>query len=167
LEIGVDQIKALRDLTGAGIMDCKKALQEAEGDVSKAQQILRTKGVAKAADTVGREVREGLVESYIHSGSRMGALIEINCETDFVSRLPEFKELAHQLAMQVVAMVPQYVDRSQMPAEDARNPEEVCLLLQPYIKDDSRVIQDLVTDLSARVGEHIRVRRFTRFALGE
>lgn len=167
MEIGIDQIKTLREITGAGIMECKKALQEADGDLTRAQQILRAKGVAKAADKVGRDVREGLVEAYIHSGSRIGALVELNCETDFVSRLPEFKELAHQLAMQIVAMTPHYVDRAQMPAEDSRNPEEVCLLLQPYIKDDTRVIQDLVTDLSARVGEHIRVRRFTRFALGE
>ncbi|MFH1140663.1 MAG: translation elongation factor Ts [Chloroflexota bacterium] len=167
MEISVDQIKTLRELTGAGIMDCKKALQEAEGDLPKAQQILRTKGIAKAADKVGRETREGLVEAYIHSGSRIGALVELNCETDFVSRLPEFRELAHQLAMQVVAMTPQYVDRSQMPAEDSRDPEEVCLLQQPYIKDDTRVIQDLVMDLSARVGEHVLVRRFARFALGE
>jgi len=167
LEISVDQIKTLRELTGAGIMDCKKALQEAEGNLPKAQQILRAKGIAKAADKVGRETREGLVEAYIHSGSRIGALVEVNCETDFVSRLPEFKELAHQLAMQVVAMTPQYVDRSQMPVEDSRDPDEVCLLQQPYIKDNARVIQDLVTDLSARVGEHILVRRFARFALGE
>ncbi len=167
MEISVDQIKTLRELTGAGVMDCKKALQEAEGDLPKAQQILRAKGIAKAADKVGRETREGLVEAYIHSGSRIGALVEVNCETDFVSRLPEFRELAHQLAMQVVAMTPQYVDRSQMPAEDSRDPEEVCLLQQPYIKDDARVIQDLVTDLSVRVGEHLLVRRFARFALGE
>ncbi len=167
MEISVDQIKTLRELTGAGIMDCKKALQEAEGNLPKAQQILRAKGIAKAADKVGRETREGLVEAYIHSGSRIGALVEVNCETDFVSRLPEFKELAHQLAMQVVAMTPQYVDRSQMPVEDSRDPDEVCLLQQPYIKDNARVIQDLVTDLSARVGEHILVRRFARFALGE
>lgn len=167
MEISVDQIKALRDLTGAGIMDCKRALQEANGDSSKAQQLLRTKGIAKAADKVGRETREGLVEAYIHSGNRIGSLVELNCETDFVSRLPEFRELAHQLAMQVVAMAPQYVDRSQMPVEDSRDPDEVCLLQQPYIKDNARVIQDLVTDLSARVGEHILVRRFSRFALGE
>ena len=167
MEISVEQIKALRELTGAGIMDCKKALQETDGDLPKAQQILRAKGIAKVAQTVGREVKEGLIEAYIHSGSRMGSLVELQCETDFVSRLPEFRELAHQLAMQVVAMTPQFVDRSQMPAEDSRDPEEVCLLQQPYIKDDSRVIQDLVTDLSARVGEHILVRRFARFALGE
>jgi len=167
LEISVDQIKALRELTGAGIMDCKRALQEAEGDSSKAQELLRAGGIAKVANKLERETKEGLVETYIHSGSRIGSLLELHCETDFVSRLPEFKELAHQLAMQVVAMTPQYVDRSQMPPEDSRDPDEVCLLQQPYIKDDAKVIQDLVTDLSARVGEHILVRRFARFALGE
>ena len=167
MEISVDQIKALREATGAGIMDCKRALQEAQGDFSKAEDILRKKGVAKAAGTAGRETREGMIEAYIHSGSRIAALVELNCETDFVSRLPEFKQLAHQLAMQVVAMAPHYLDRAELPNGDPRNPEEVCLLQQPYIKDDAKVIQDLVTDLSARVGENIRVRRFIRFALGE
>ena len=167
MEIAVDQIKALRELTGAGIMDCKKALQEAQGDLPKAEQILKDKGIARAEAKVGRETREGLVESYIHSGSRIGAMIELNCETDFVARLPEFKDLAHQLTMQVVAMAPQYVDQVEMPEDDLRNPEEVCLLQQPFIRDDTRVIQDLVTDIAARVGENVRIRRFARFALGE
>lgn len=167
MEIPVDQIKALRELTGAGIMECKRALQEARGDFAQAQQILKGKGMARAEKQAGRETREGLVEAYIHSGSRMGAILELSCETDFVARLPEFKELAHQLAMQIVAMAPHYVDRSEMPGEDGRNPEEVCLLQQPYIKDDSRAVQELVKDLAARVGENIRVRRFARLALGE
>ena len=167
MEIAVDQIKTLRELTGAGIMDCKKALQEAQGDISRAQQVLRDKGIARAESKISRETREGMVEAYIHSGSRVGAILELNCETDFVARLPEFKELAHLLSMQVVAMAPCYVDRSEMPDDGSENPEEVCLLQQPFIKDDTRVIQDLMTDLAARVGENIRVRRFTRFALGE
>jgi len=167
LEIAVEQIKALREQTGAGVMECKRALQEAQGDLSRAEEILREKGVAKAQKQSGRETREGLVEAYVHSGSRLAALVELNCETDFVSRLPEFKDLAHQLAMQVVAMAPQYVSQAEMPAGDERNPEQVCLLQQPYIKDDNKVIQDLVTELAARVGENVRVRRFVRFALGE
>ena len=167
MEIAVDQIKALRELTGAGIMECRNALQEAEGDLSKAQQILKDKGIARAESKASRETREGVVEAYIHSGSRIGALVEVNCETDFVSRIPEFKELAHHLTMQVAAMAPEYVDRAEMPEDDPRNPEEVCLLQQPFIKDPSIVVQDLVTELAARVGENVRVRRFARFALGE
>ena len=167
MDIGVDQIKALRALTGAGIMECKKALQEALGDISRAEQVLKDRGIAMVERKADRETREGVIEAYIHSGSRIGAMVEVNCETDFVSRLPEFKELAHHLTMQVAAMAPEYVDRSEMPEDDPGNPEEVCLLQQPYIKDDAKVVQELVTELAARVGENIRVRRFARFALGE
>ena len=167
MEIAVDQIKALRELTGAGIMECKSALQEAQGDFSKAEQILKDKGIARLESKAGRETREGVVEAYIHSGSRIGAMVELNCETDFVSRTADFKELAHLLTMQVAAMTPAYVDHGEMPEDDPRDPEEVCLLQQPYIKDPSRVVQELVTDLAARVGENVRVRRFARFALGE
>ena len=167
MDIAVDQIKALRELTGAGIMECKKALQEVLGDIPRAEQVLRDKGIARAERKAGRETREGVVEAYIHSGSRIGAMVEVNCETDFVSRIPEFKDLAHHLTMQVAAMAPEYVDRSEMPEGDLRNPEEVCLLQQLFIKDPTKVVQDLVTELAARVGENVRVRRFVRFALGE
>lgn len=167
MDIGVDQIKALRELTGAGIMACKKALQEAQGDISRAEQALKDRGIAMVERKAGVETREGVVEAYIHSGSRIGAMVEVNCETDFVSRTPEFKELAHHLTMQVAAMKPQCIDRSELPEDDPRNPEEVCLLQQPFIKDPTKVVQDLVTELAARVGENIRVRRFARFALGE
>ena len=167
MEISVDQIKALRELTGAGVMECKNALQEAQSDIAKAEQILKDKGVARLERKAGRETREGLVEAYVHSGSRIGALVELNCETDFVSRTEDFKELAHLLTMQVVAMAPVYIDRGEMPEDDPRDPEAVCLLQQPYIKDPSRVVQDLVTDLAARVGENVRIRKFVRFALGE
>lgn len=167
MDIGVDQVKALRELTGAGIMDCKKALQEAQGDISRAEQVLKDRGIAMVERKASRETREGVVEAYIHSGSRLGAMVEVNCETDFVSRTPEFKELAHHLTMQVAAMAPQYIDRSELSEDDPRNPEEVCLLQQPFIKDSTKVVQDLVTELAARVGENIRVRRFVRFALGE
>jgi len=148
-------------------MECKKALEEALGDVSKAEHILKDRGIAKVERKADRETREGVVDAYIHSGSRIGAMVEVNCETDFVSRLPEFKELAHNLAMQVVAMSPTYVARSDMPEDVQGNPEEVCLLEQPYIKDDGKVVQDLVTEMAARIGENVRVRRIARFALGE
>ena len=166
MEISVDQIRSLRELTGAGVMDCKKALEEAQGDLSKAEQVLRASGIAKAASKADREAREGIVEVYVHSGGRIGAMVELNCESDFVSRLPEFKDLAHQLALQVVGMSPEYVDSSDIDGDDKRDPEQVCLLLQPFIKDDSKVIQELVTDLAARVGENVVVRRFARFELG-
>jgi elongation factor Ts len=166
LEISVDQIRSLRELTGAGVMDCKKALEEAQGDLSKAEAVLRARGIAKAASKVGREAREGVVEVYVHSGGRIGAMVELNCESDFVSRLPEFKDLAHQLTLQVVGMNPDYVDSSDIDGDDTRDPEQVCLLLQPFIKDDSKVIRELVTELAARVGENVVVRRFARFELG-
>ena len=167
MEITIDQVKTLRDRTGAGIMDCKRALEDARGDIEEAAQAIKDKGIAKAEQKSDRETREGVVEAYVHRGSRIGAMVELNCETDFVSRLPEFKELAHHLTMQVAAMGPEYVDKADMPEDDGRDPEEVCLLLQPFIRDDSKIIQDLVTDLTARVGENIRVRRLVRFALGE
>jgi len=167
LEIAVDQIKALREITGAGVMNCKKALQEALGDISKAEQILKEKGIAKVESKASRETREGVVEAYIHSGGRVGAMVELSCETDFVSRLPEFKELAHHLTMQVAAMAPYYVDRSEISEDDQRHPEDICLLQQSFIKDDTKVVQDLITEMAARVGENIRVRKFARFALGE
>ena len=167
MQISVDQIKSLRGATGAGVMDCRRALEEAEGDSTKAEELLRLKGIAKAEKKSGEETREGVIEAYIHSGGRIGALVELNCQTDFVARTSEFKELAHDLAMQVAAMNPDYVDRSEMSQDDQREPEQVCLLQQPFIKDTSRVVQDLVTDMAARIGENVRVRRFTHFALGK
>ncbi|MBI4339099.1 MAG: elongation factor Ts [Chloroflexi bacterium] len=160
-------VKALRDRSGAGIMDCKRALETAEGDVEKAEQILRDRGIALAEKKASRTTNQGLVEAYIHSGGRIGAIVELNCETDFVSRTPEFKELAHNLAMQVAAMKPKFLDRSEVPAPSEENPEQVCLLQQPFIKEPGKTIQDLVTELTARIGENIRVKRFARFELGE
>jgi elongation factor Ts len=167
MEISVDAIKALRSLTGAGIMDCKTALEESGGDMGKAEEILKEKGIASARNKSSRETNQGLVESYIHSGGRIGALVEANCETDFVARTGDFKELAHSLAMQVAAMAPKYVDRSEMPEGDDENPEEVCLLQQPFIKDPSKSVQDLVDETVGKLGENVRVRRFERFSLGE
>ena len=167
MAIATEQIRELRDLTGAGIMDCKRALEEAQGDMKKASQAIMAAGIAKAEKKSDREASEGVVESYIHSGSRIGSLVELNCETDFVSRLPEFKKLAHDLTMQVAAMAPKYVDKSEIPDGDDSDPEVVCLMQQSFIKDDSKVMQELVTELAARVGENVRVKRFARFALGD
>jgi len=165
--VSLESIKDLREQTNAGIMDCKNALEEADGDMVKAAELLRQKGLILAAKKSSRETPEGLVDCYIHTGNRVGAIVEVNCETDFVARTPEFKELVHNLAMQVAAMAPRYVDNGSIPAEDAANPEEACLMEQPFIKDPAMTITDLVNSVVARLGENIRVRRFERFALGE
>jgi len=163
----VEQIKVLREMTGAGIMDCKRALEEADGDLEDAKRILREMGIASAAKKASRETNEGLVESYIHSGSRIGALVELNCETDFVARTDDLKDLAHDIAMQVAAMAPLYVDEGDIPDDEERNPQEVCLLQQAFIRDQNVIIQDLLGEAIGKLGENIRVRRFARFALGE
>ena len=165
--VSVDAIKALREETGAGVMDCKRALEAAEGDVGRAQDILRQEGIASAAKKSSRETNDGVVESYIHSGGRIGVLVEVNCETDFVARTPEFRELAHNLAMQVAAMDPQHIDQADLPDGAEVNPQEDCLLQQAFIRDPSKTIEDLLKETVGKLGENIRVRRFTRFALGE
>lgn len=167
MQISVESIKALRDLTGAGIMDSKNALEESQGDIARAEEILRKKGIASAMKKASRETNQGLVESYIHSGGRIGAIVEANCETDFVARTDDFKSLAHDIAMQVAAMDPKYLDAQDIPDGDEENPEQVCLLQQPFIKDPSKTVQDLVNEVVGKIGENIRVRRFSRFALGE
>lgn len=165
--VSVDAIKALREETGAGVMDCKRALEAAEGDVARAQDILRQEGIASAAKKSSRTTNDGVVESYIHSGGRIGVLVEVNCETDFVARTPEFRELAHNLAMQVAAMDPRHVDQADLPEGAEVNPQEDCLLQQAFIRDPSKTIDDLLKETVGKLGENIRVRRFTRFALGE
>ncbi len=195
-DISAELVKELRDRTGAGFMDCKRALTEAEGDLEKAVLILRDKGLAAAAKKAGRDAREGLVSSYIHTGGRVGVLIEVNCETDFVARTDEFQKLVRDLAVQVAGLSPLYVDEAGIPpaelaikqrellADEAtqKKPEsirqqivdgqlkkwysQVCLLDQPF-RDEERTVRDLVTEKIATIGENIRVRRFTRYALGE
>jgi elongation factor Ts len=167
VEVSIESIKALREQTGAGVMDSKRALQQTNGDLQKAEEILRAEGIASAAKKASRATNEGLIESYIHSGGRIGAIVELNCETDFVARTPDFKELAHDLAMQVAAMSPTYVDGTDLPEDEPGSPEEVSLLQQPFIKDPTKTIQDLVKEAVGKLGENIRVRRFTRFSLGE
>jgi elongation factor Ts len=189
-------VKELREQTGAGMMDCKRALEETGGDMAKAIALLKEKGLAAAAKKSGREAREGLVSSYIHTGGRVGVLIEVNCETDFVARTDEFQKLVRDLAMQVAGLSPLYVDVDRIPEDvlAARKAEilgdesvmakpeairekivdgqlakwykEVCLLEQPF-RDEDRTVRELVTEKIATIGENIRVRRFVRFALGE
>ena len=196
MSISADMIKKLRDLTGAGVLDCRKALDSAQGDMDKAVEILREKGLAAAAKKASREASNGIIGSYVHMGAKMAALIEVNCETDFVARTDQFQALARDLAMQVVAARPVYVRREDVPADvvaqerekylgqldDANKPqnvveriiegklakfyEETCLLEQPFIKDDGVTVRSLLTDMVARLGENIVVRRFARFELG-
>ncbi|MDQ7820143.1 MAG: translation elongation factor Ts [Armatimonadota bacterium] len=190
-EIGIELIKELRARTGAGVMDCRAALREAGGDLERAVEILRARGVAVAARKAGRVAAEGLVEAYVHTGGRVGALVEVNCETDFVARTDDFRRLARDLAMQVTASAPLYVSREEVPAdvveaqrrqfaaELAGKPaaavdgrlerwfQDVVLLEQPFIRDESRRVRDIITEAIARLGENIRVRRFARFRVGE
>ncbi len=194
--ISAVDVKELRERTGAGMMDCKRALEESGGDLDKATALLRERGLAAAARKASREAREGLVSSYIHPGGRVGVLIEVNCETDFVARTEQFQKLVRDLAIQVAGLSPLYVDEERIPAADLeakkaallqdeatlRKPEniraqivegqlrkwfaEVCLMDQPF-RDTELTVRDLVTNAIATIGENIRVRRFTRYALAE
>lgn len=175
--ITADQVKQLREQSGAGIMECKRALEQVGGDLAKAADLLKQQGLAKADKKSGREASQGLIEPYIHGGGRIGAIIELNCETDFVARTPDFRELAHDLAMQVAATSPEFVSTEHIP-EDAwsalerehgsreKASEAVVLLDQPFIKDPKLSIRDLIRDRIAKLGENIVVRRFARFEVG-
>ncbi len=167
MELTVTTIKELRERTGAGIMDCKRALEETSGDLAKAEELLSQRGIASAVKKATRSTEEGIVESYIHSGGRIGVLLEVNCETDFVARTDDFKELAHDIAMQVAAMAPSYVNSDDVPDGEDADSAETVLMQQPFIKDPSKSVQDLVNEGIGKLGENIRVRRFTRFSLGE
>ena len=190
-------VKELRELTGAGMMDCKKVLNETNGDVAKAVDLLREKGLAAAAKKAGRVASEGIVEAYIHGGGRIGVLVEVNCETDFVAKTDNFKTLIKDIAMHIAATAPQYLNKDEV-AEDVLNHErevlraqalnegkpekivdkmvegriekfykEVCLLEQPFIKDPDKTITQLITESIAKIGENISIRRFVRYQLGE
>jgi elongation factor Ts len=196
MTVSMDLIKTLRERTAAGISDCKKALEACDGDIEKAVEFLIRKGLAKMKER-GKEALEGVIRSYVHAGGKIGVLVEVNCNTDFVARTPDFEEFAENVAMQVAAMNPCYVSRDVVPdqdlmrqreafAEQAKElgkPEkvldkivdgkmnkwftEVCLLDQPFIKDDKKSIEDLRGQLITKTGENIQVRRFVRFSLGE
>ncbi len=195
MDIDIKIIQKLRQETGAGMLDCQKALQESKGDLEEAKRILRKKGKKIANQKENRETRAGLIEAYIHAGGKVGAMIELTCETDFVARNEEFKNLAHDLAMQVAATNPLYLTPEDIPEEvlekekeiikdqlpdDKKKPEiidkiiqgkldkyfsEVCLLKQPFIKDDKLTIEDLIANKIAKIGENIKIKRFVRFSL--
>lgn len=176
--MSTELVKELRQLTGAGVMDCKRALDEAGGNLEKAAEILRQQGMAKAEKKMGREAGQGLIHSYIHAGGRIGSLIELNCETDFVARTDDFRSLAHDLAMQAAAVPPRFVSVEELSDEDRaagisefgdeqRFLEAAVFLSQPFIKEPRRTIDDVIRDAIARVGENIVVRRVARFEVGE
>jgi elongation factor Ts len=162
----MDSIKQLREETGAGIMDCKRAIEDAGGDLEKAKGLLRERGIARAEGRSDRAASQGLVHSYVHSG-RVGALVEVNCETDFVARTDDFKNLVHEIAMQVASMNPAVVSSDDLASDDPRDAKEVALLEQAYIRDSHKTIRDLVQETIAKTGENIRVNRFVRFELGQ
>jgi elongation factor Ts len=197
MEITAQQVKELREATGAGVLDCRKALQQFEGDMEKAAAYLREKGLAAAAKKEGREAKDGMLELYSHGGGRVGVMVEVNCETDFVARTPQFRAFAHDLALHIAASSPRYVDVAHIPAEvlehertTAREravqegkPEKVierivtgrlekfyvdhCLLRQPFVKDEEVTVDDVLKRTIAAIGENVIIRRFVRWELGE
>ncbi len=167
MAVTAEQVKELRGLTGAGVMECKGALDEAGGDMSKATEILKVRGLAQAEKRSDRETSQGLVECYVHAGGRIGSMVEVNCETDFVALTDEFKMLAHDLAMQVAATGPIAITAEDLPDDTEEAPEEAVLLLQPFIKDASRTVDEVVKEVIAKTGENIRVTRISRFELGQ
>ncbi len=197
MKIDAEKIKQLRKATGAGFLDCKNALEENNGDIDKAAEFLRKKGIANAVKKMSREANQGIIEPYIHPGAQLGVMVEVNCETDFVARTADFKELAHEIAMHIAIAAPKYVKREDVPedilnkereiyAEQLKNsgkPEnviekiiegkinkfykEICLLEQEYARDNSMTIHDLIKSFIAKLGENITVRRFARFKIGE
>ncbi|AHV97837.1 translation elongation factor Ts [Paenibacillus sabinae] len=197
MAVDAKSVKELRERTGAGMLDCKKALEEAGGDLNKAIEILREKGLSAAANKAGRAATEGVVESYIHAGGRIGVLVEINCETDFVGKTDQFKDFARDIAMQIAAAAPRFVRREEVPAEEIEKEKEILraqalnegkpekivdkmvegrinkyyeehvLLEQAFIKDPDKTISNLLNEKISTIGENISIRRFVRYELGE
>ncbi|MCA9920904.1 MAG: translation elongation factor Ts [Anaerolineales bacterium] len=197
MKISAQMVKELRQATGAGVLEAKKALEKVEGNFDKAVDILREKGAARAAKRAGRDANEGVIELYTHPGNRVGVILELNCETDFVARNEQFRDLAHDLALHIAAMNPQYLSSEEVPQEELDRElevlrsqalaegkpeaivnkivsgrvnkfyEEICLLEQPFVKDEKIKIKDLITNAISTTGENIKVRRFNRYELGE
>ena len=166
MAISAQDVARLREETGAGMLDCKKALEENAGDFDKAKAHLRAKGFAAAAKRADRESNEGIITSYIHHNGRYGSLVEVNCESDFVARTDDFVNLAQSVALHIAGANPLYLSEEDVPEGSPDNPKDVVLLLQPFLKDESKTIGDLVTETIAKTGENVRIRRFSRFELG-
>jgi elongation factor Ts len=166
MKIPVEVVKELRNRTNVGIADCNKALSEVGGDIEKAIEFLKQRGAAIAEKKKDVATTEGAIEAYIHHTKRIGALVELNCETDFVAHTDEFKELAHDLAMQIAATSPQFLTSEEMPPEAEIDPQAACLLSQPFIKEPTKTVQEVIVETITKVGENIKVGRFTRFELG-
>ena len=168
--MSLDLIKELREDTNCGIIDCKKALEKAGGDLKKAKEILREKGLQMALKKASRAANEGRVEAYIHNGSKIGVIVEVNCETDFVARNESFMQFSKDLAMHIAAMAPKYIKKDDVPADVLASGVDVaavCLLEQPFVKESSKSVQDLLNELVAKIGENIVIGRFTRYKIGE
>ena len=170
MAVSAEAVKTVRQITGAGFIDCKTALEAANGDIDTAAAALVKQGVAKGLALSARrgssDLNEGLIENYTHPGGRVGAMVELNCATDFVARTDEFKSLAHDIAMQITAMAPQFVGLDDVPEDFQGSLQEVALWEQPYIRDQSKAVRDLVAEAIGKLGENIRIRRFSRFELG-
>ena len=166
MKISVEAVKELRNRTNAGVLECNKALLEVGGDMEKAVEFLKQRGAAIAEKKKDVATTEGIIEAYVHHTKRIGALVELNCETDFVAHTNEFKELAHDLAMQIAATSPQFLTSEDMPPEAETAPQAACLLGQPFIKEPDKTVQEVITETITKVGENIKVRRFARFELG-
>ena len=166
MAITASAVKELRELTGAGMLNCKEALEETGGDIEKAKAILKQKGIDIATSRGGRSTGEGLIHSYIHHNSRLGVLLEINCETDFVARTDDFTGLVQKIAVHIAAAAPLYVSEEDIPEGEDADPKEVALLSQPFVQDPDVTIGDMVQETIGKTGENIRVSRFTRFQLG-
>ena len=167
MKITTERVKELREQSGAGVMECRNILIETEGDIEKALNILRQRNLVKAERKKQRSASQGLIEAYVHTGGRIGAMVELNCETDFAARTDQFKQLAHELAMQVAACPPQFISQEEVPEGAEIEAQTACLLLQPYIRNPGIPVQDLINEAIAKVGENIKIRRFARFELGE
>ncbi|MBN1367661.1 MAG: elongation factor Ts [Dehalococcoidales bacterium] len=167
MDITAEQIKNLRKLSGAGVMDCRGVLIKTEGDIDKALQLLKEQNLLKVEKKAARTTAQGVVESYVHAGGRIGVIVEVNCETDFVARTEDFKELAHNLAMQIAAMAPVCINKEDVPDSIDVDPQTASLLTQPFIRDTTITVQDIINNTIAKTGENIKVRRFARFELGE
>ncbi len=166
MDITVDAVKEVRNRTSAGMLDCKKALEQSSGDIAEAIETLRQKGYAEALKRAERTTADGVIGVYVHHNSRMGAMVELNCETDFVARTDDFRQLANDLAVHIAASSPLCLSEEDMPADCPLTAVEACLLVQPYVRDPSRTISDIITDAIARTGENIKIGKFSRIEVG-